>query len=142
MTAQLARTRAATLCLAASLLALPASGARADDQPVGSTTSTDGKVKVDVLSIKRTEGETVTVRFAVVNNGNTDYSITLGNMHLVDLVSRRIYSVGLASSSCNAVSGKSLTCWAMFAAPPPTIKTIAVQFYEHLDLITGVPISE
>ena len=30
----------------------------------------------------------------------------------------------------------------MFAAPPPYTKSIAVRFYERLDLITGVPIAE
>jgi hypothetical protein len=136
------RFRASSLGLAAALLALPLAGARADDQPVGSATSPDGKVRVEVLSLRRTEGDTVTLRFAVVNNGNADYSVTLGNLRLIDLVGRRWYEAGLSSSGCSTPPGKQLVCWAMFAAPPANTKTIAVRFYEHVDLITGVPITE
>jgi len=72
-------------------MTLPATVAFADDQPAASGTGEDGKVRVDVLSIKRTEGETVTLRFNLVNNSGSDFSIVLGNMHLVDLVNRRSY---------------------------------------------------
>jgi hypothetical protein len=135
------RRGASALCVAASLSAMPMTAAWADDAPVGSARSADGHVRIDVLSLKRTEGDTATLRFTVVNDGNADFSIVLLNMHLIDLVARRSYDVGLSSSSCNTPPGKQLTCWAMFAAPPPNTRTITVRFYEPIDLITGVPIT-
>jgi hypothetical protein len=132
--------RATVLYIAALLLGVPV--AWADDPPVASVTSADGKVRVDILSLKRTEGDTATLRFTVVNNGNADFSVVLGNLRLVDLVGRRYYDTGLSSTGCNTPPGKQSTCWAMFAAPPPNTRVIAVRFYEHLDLITGVPITE
>lgn len=128
-------------CVLASCLTSLAP-ALADGAPVASTTSGDGTVKVNILSLNRSEGETLTLKFEVVNNGNTDYSIVVDNLTLVDLTGRRTYSAGLASTNCNTPANKRLTCWAMFASPPPATKTVAVRFYEHLDLITGVPIAE
>ena len=43
------------VCLAA-VLALWLSSAHAEDRPIASTATHDGKVRVDVLSLKRTEG--------------------------------------------------------------------------------------
>jgi hypothetical protein len=126
---------------AGALMTLATTGAFADDQPAASGTGEDGKVRVDVLSIKRTEGETVTLRFNLVNNSGSDFSIVLGNMHLVDLANRRTYSPGLMSSLCTTAPGKQVACWAVFAAPPESVKKISVQFYEHFDLISGVPIT-
>ncbi len=129
------------LCLAA-VLALPLSSGHTEDRPVASTATQDGKTHVDILSLKRTEGGTVTLRFVLANDGEGDFSMVLGNMHLVDLAARRSYRAGLMSSSCNASPGKQVSCWATFAAPPETTKTLTVQFYESLDLISGVPVTE
>jgi hypothetical protein len=135
------RTRVRAAGLGVALMTFAATSAFADDQPAASGTSQDGKVRVDVLSIKRTEGETVTLRFSLVNNSGSDFSIVLSNMHLVDLVNRRSYSPGLMSSLCSTAPGKQAECWAIFAAPPETVKKISVQFYERFDLISGVPIT-
>jgi hypothetical protein len=142
MGAAASRVAALALCLAAVPLAVPVADARAEDPPVRSATTADGKVRVDVLSLKRTEGDTVTLRFAVVNNGNSDFSVSLLNLRLIDLIARRSYDVGLSSSSCTTPADKQHTCWAMFAAPPANTRTIALKFYEPLDLITGIPITE
>ena len=129
------------LCLAA-VLALPLSSGHTEDRPVASTATQDGKTHVDILSLKRTEGGTVTLRFVLANDGEGDFSMVLGNMHLVDLAARRSYRAGLMSSSCSASPGKQVSCWATFAAPPEATKTLTVQFYESLDLISGVPVTE
>jgi hypothetical protein len=129
------------LCLAA-VLALPLSSAHTEDRPLASTATHDGKVRVDILSLKRTEGRTVTLRFALANNGEGDYSMVVGNIHLVDLAARRSYGAGLMSSSCSTPPGGQVSCWATFAAPPEATKTLAVQFYENLDLVSGVPVAE
>jgi hypothetical protein len=109
---------------------------------LGSATSPDGKARVDILSLKRTEGETVTLRFEVTNSGNDTYSMTLGNSKLVDMVGRRIYSPGLTSSGCSAPAGQQVACYAVFGAPPAGTQKMTVQFYEKLDLITNIPIGE
>jgi hypothetical protein len=109
---------------------------------LGTATSPDGKTRVEVLSLKRTEGETVTLRFQVINDGNDTFSMTLGNSKLVDMVGRRIYSPGLTSSGCSVPAGQQLACYAVFGAPPAGTQKMSVQFYEKLDLITNVPIGE
>lgn len=109
---------------------------------LGSATSPDGKTRVEILSLKRTEGETVTLRFQVTNSGNDTYSMTLGNSKLVDMIGRRIYSPGLTSSGCSVPAGQQLACYAVFGAPPAGTQKMSVQFYEKLDLITNIPIGE
>lgn len=109
---------------------------------LGSATTPDGKTRVEILSLKRTEGETITLRFQVVNDGNDTFSMTLGNSKLVDMVGRRIYSPGLTSSGCSVPSGQQLACYAVFGAPPAGTQKMSVQFYEKLDIITNVPIGE
>lgn len=113
-----------------------------EDRPIASTATHDGKVHVDVLSLKRTDGGTVTLRFVLANDGDGDFSMVLGNMHLVDLAARRSYRAGLMSSSYSTPPGRQVNCWATFAAPPEATKTLAVQFYENLDLLSGVPVAE
>jgi len=109
---------------------------------LGAAASPDGKARVEILSLKRTEGETVTLRFQVTNAGNDTYSMTLGNSRLVDIVGRRIYSPGLTSSGCSAPAGQQLACYAVFGAPPAGTQKMSVQFYEKLDLITDIPLGE
>ena len=57
-------------------------------QEAGAATSPDGKVRVQVLSLKRTEGETLTLYFQITNNGNDDYRTVVVNSncspHLVE----------------------------------------------------------
>ena len=128
-------------CITA-VLALPLLPAHAEDKPIASAATHDGKVHVDILSLRRTEGKTVTLRFALANDGERDFSMVVGNIHLVDLAARRSYGAGLMSSSCSTPPGGQVNCWATFAAPPEATKTLAVQFYENLDLVTGVPVAE
>ena len=130
------------VCLGACL-ALPLSSAHAEDgPPIASTATHDGKVHVDIVSLKRTEGKTVTLRFVVANNGDGNFSMVVGNIHLVDLAARRSYGAGLMSPSCSTPPGEQVSCWATFAAPPDATKALAVQFYENLDLVSGVPVAE
>ena len=68
--------------------------------------------------------------------------MTTKNERLIDLVARREYQAGLGSDFCNAEPGHRVICWATFQAPPPNTKTMAVKFYERLDMITGVPVTE
>ena len=74
--------------------------------------------------------------------GTSNFSITPGNIRLVDLAGRRQYEPGLMSSLCISKPDERTECWATFGAPPATTKTLAVKFYEQFDLLTGVPITD
>jgi hypothetical protein len=126
--------------ISCALSAQPLVNAHADEAPIASGQQTNGKARVDILSLKRTEGGTVTLRFAVTNENNADLSMTIGNMRLIDLVNRRTYSPGLESPSCRIPSTEKHICWAMFAAPNASVNMINVSFYEDFGLIP-VPIS-
>jgi hypothetical protein len=115
--------------------------AHGQETAVASVANQDG-VRIDIISLKRTEGDTVTLRLNLRNEGNRDVSLTLGNARLIDLANRRRYDAGLTSSQCRAESGKQASCWAVFGAPPKSVKTMTVQFYESFDLVSGVPLSE
>ena len=115
--------------------------ARADDAPIATGRNSSGKVRVEILSLKRTEGDTVTLRFALVNDGRENVHLTLPNMTLLDLVNRRRFSTGVTSTSCRAANGERQICWAMFAAPNPNVRSLNVMFFEDFDLIP-VPISD
>ena len=82
------------------------------------------------------------MRFQITNDGNETYGVTVGNSRLVDVAGRRIYSPGLTSSNCSVPAGQQLACYAVFGAPPAGTQKMSVQFYEKLDLITGIPLSE
>jgi hypothetical protein len=124
----------------ASLLA--PSVAVAQDQAIASVMTADGKVRVDILSLKRTEAETLTLRLMISNNSNERYDPVLGNIRLIDLIGRRVYSPGLTSPTCTTQVGQKQSCYAIFGAPPSGTQKLNIQFYEKLDLITGVPVSE
>ncbi len=133
--------RAAILASALACLILAAPAAQAEDPPIATVSGMGGKVRVDILSLKRTEGETVTLRLALTNSGDQTFSMTLGNARLLDLPGRRIYSPGLTSSNCSVAVSKQTDCYAVFGAPPANLKTMTIKFYEQFELVTGVPIS-
>ncbi len=136
---RLVRQGAPVIGLCAGLFALPAF---AQDQAVASATAADGKVRIDILSLKRSEGETLTLRILFTNNSNDSYNPTLGNIRLIDMIGRRLYSPGLTSPTCNTPVGQKQVCYAIFGAPPAGTQKLNVQFYEKVDLISGVPVSE
>ena len=131
-----------TVALTLAACLLTARAAVADDKPVGTATSSDGAVHLNILSLKHSEGDTVTLKYEVVNDGSSDYSMTPNNIRLIDLVGRRTYDAGLSGGCGRTPPGKRETCWAIFAAPPPAAKAISVMFYENSTLISGVPVTE
>jgi hypothetical protein len=132
----------AALVLCCAMAATAGSPSRAHAQALSSATSPDGKVRLEILSLKRTEGDTVTLRFQIVNESNDRFFVTIPNMRLIDIAGRRFYNPGIMSGSCSAQIGEKMPCYAVFAAPPPSTKTLTVQFYGNVGLITGVPISD
>ncbi|HEV7321754.1 MAG TPA: hypothetical protein VGO04_24380 [Ensifer sp.] len=116
--------------------------ATAQDRPLASIKGADPEVRIDVTSLRRTEAETLTLRLQVTNNGSSSYSMVADNIRLIDLAGRRSYTPGVTGPSCSTLAGKTSSCYAIFGAPPATTKTINIQFYEKVDLISGVPIDE
>ncbi len=135
-----ARRRAAVLVAAAC--AGIGLAAEAQDKPLGQATTPDGKIRVEVLSLKRIEGNLVTLRWQIVNDGSGDFSMTPGNARLVDLAGRRQYEPGLYSTRCVSKPDERTPCWATFAAPPSATKSLAVKFYEQFELVTGIPVTD
>ena len=119
---------------------IAATVAAAQDTPLASVKGADPDVRIDITSLKRTEAETLTLRLQVTNNGSTSYSMVVDNIRLIDLAGRRSYTPGVTGPSCSTQAGKTSACYAIFGAPPATTKTINIQFYEKVDLISGVPI--
>lgn len=105
------------------------------EAPIAEIASADGRGKVQVLSLKRQEGDLVMLRFRV-----DGASVTQANTRLIDLAGRRSYSVGLSGPGCSE-DGSSV-CWVMFGSPPRETRTIAVQFYGKFELLPGVPIAD
>jgi len=132
--------------LAALLLAAASAGiglpAGAQDKPLGEARTPDGKIRVEVLSLKRIEGSLVTLRWQIVNDGSANFSMTPGNARLIDLAGRRQYEPGLYSTQCLSKPDERTPCWATFAAPPSATKTVAVQFYEQFELVIGIPVTD
>lgn len=116
-----------------------ATAVAAQDTPLASIKGADPDVRIDITSLKRTEAETLTLRLQVTNHGSTSYSMVADNIRLIDLVGRRS-SPGVTGPSCSTQAGKTSVCYAIFGAPPASTKTINIQFYEKVDLISGVPI--
>jgi hypothetical protein len=130
----------ALLTVLANLCA--ASALAGDATPIASVKNMDTDAHIDILSLKRSEGNTVTLQFVLVNDGPGDLSLVASNTRLVDLVGRRRYSVGLEmGTNCTAASGGRKSCWVMFAAPPAATKFVQVQFYGPWPLVSS-PISE
>ena len=110
----------------------------ADEAPIASARHATGKVRADVLSLRRTEGETLTLRFAIANDGDKGLSINLREVGLVDLVNRRSYTPGLTSSPfCSIAPTERTVCWAVFGSPGGSVKTINVRIPEGFDLVSA-----
>jgi hypothetical protein len=123
------------LVCATGLSPLPV--AMADEAPIASARHATGKARADILSLRRTEGETLTLRFAVANDGDKGLSINLREVGLIDLVNRRSYTPGLTSSSfCSIAPTERTICWAVFGSPGSGVKTINVRIPEGFDLVS------
>ena len=129
--------------LATALAALPVSLALADNAaPIATVKNLSADVHIDILSLKRTENNTVTMQFILVNDAPGDSGVTASNTRLVDLVGRRRYDVGLEMAEpCSVPNGGRKLCWVMFGAPPAATKSVNVQFHGNWPLVS-TPISE
>ena len=125
------------------------------------TSEADGEtpgVRVDVTQLKRDSGGTVTLKFTLVNDSDTEIgmtyymtasdSSTVSGVHLIDPVGKKKYFVVrdtentcVCSRSIGKVDAKtSANYWAKFPAPPETVEKISVVI-PHFGPLDDVPIS-
>jgi hypothetical protein len=98
------------LVLCCAIMAPVGSQSRVNAQALPSATSPDGKVRLEILSLKRTEGDTVTLRFQIVNESNDRFFVTIPNMRLIDIAGRRVYGPGIMSGSCATTKHEDVDC--------------------------------
>ena len=143
--------------ISAAALALATSGALAQ----GAIATADGEqsgVRIDITEMKRTSGDTVTMKFTLVNeSGETvspynffeSSSSDVRNVYLIDAAGKKKHlTIMDANRNCvcsgglshDLDSGKSLPLWARFPAPPAEVKEVSAIFPHFIP--ADVPISE
>lgn len=105
-----------------------------------------GGEKVEITELKRTSGDTVTLKFKLINTGNDELSVgplgdgdwynwDLARIFLLDLPNKKKYFVlrdsenqALCSKGTSKIKpGAQLALWAKFPAPPTTVDKITVE---------------
>jgi hypothetical protein len=132
-------------------------------EPIASTDAEQPGIRLDVTELKRTSGDTVMLKFTIVNEGDeslgfshdfgdpqqgADYG-TVGGIHLVDAANKKKYLVVrdsdgkcLCSAGLDAIEvGKSRALWARFPAPPADVQEISI-VVPHFIPLDDVPISQ
>jgi hypothetical protein len=116
-------------------------------------------VRADVTELKRTSGNILKLKFAIVNNsdkgydGNSMYGDdkyrTVGGVYFLDEAGKKKYFVvkdsdgtTLCSHDVGEIAAKSQTIlWAQFPAPPADVLKVTVTI-PHFEPISDVPISQ
>lgn len=127
--------------------------------------SADGETpgaKVEIHELKRTSGDTLTLRFSMVNGGNKEISFnytfveegksivdfnSVGGVHLIDPVGKKKYFVVRDTEnqpSCSRglkdlAPGGRVNLWSKFPAPPQDVQMISVMV-PHFGPMDDVPI--
>jgi hypothetical protein len=118
-------------------------------------------IRVEVVELKRTSGDTVNVKFAMINDSDKDMGFsydfgegstsdigTVGGTHLVDAEGKKKYFVVrdtegacLCSRGLSTIKPKTrANLWAKFPAPPDDVQKITVVI-PHFTPMDDVPIS-
>ena len=130
--------------------------------------TTDGEypdVRVEVKELKRTSGNTVTLKFAIINDSAEDLDFSnnfreegkyahidygsIGGVHLIDAVGKKKYLVlrdtegkCVCSSGMKSVQpGSRISLYAKFPAPPESVEKISIVI-PHFIPMDDVPISK
>lgn len=119
--------------------------------------------KIEIHELKRTSGDTLTLRFSMVNGSGKDMSFnynfveqgkdvvdfnSVGGVHLIDPVGKKKYFVVRDTENQPACSrglkdlaaGGRLNLWSKFPAPPEGVQMISVMV-PHFGPMDDVPIS-
>ncbi|HEY3204346.1 MAG TPA: hypothetical protein VGL03_11865 [Thermoanaerobaculia bacterium] len=118
-----------------------------------------GGVDVVLLEVKRTSGDTLTLKWQYRSKAQEDKELDpqdatgwglSRDAYLVDSVNKKKYFVVRDSKGAPLVAehrdtvarpGQTLTTWAKFPAPPPDVPTISV-FIPHVPPFDDIPISK
>lgn len=152
----------------------PASGSTSPASPGAPPPSTgpaiataDGDlpgIRVEIQELKRTSGDTVTLKFAMINDSDKElkFGITfgeegksgydyysIGGVHMIDAAGKKKYFVVrdteqqcLCSRNLNNIASKSrVPLWAKFPAPPGDVQKITL-VVPHFIPMDDVPISQ
>lgn len=146
----------------------PASAPTPAAQTPSVLATTDGEypdVRVEVKELKRTSGNTVTLKFAIINDSAEDLDFannfrdegeyrhidydSIGGVHLIDAVGKKKYLVlrdtegrCVCSSGMKSVQpGSRASLYAKFPAPPEDVEKISV-FIPHFIPMDDVPMSK
>jgi len=151
-----------------------AEGGRAGSVPAGSDAApvstgpalatSDGDkpgIRIEVVELKRTSGNTVNLKFAMINDSDQDMGFgydfgegstsdigTVAGAHLVDAEGKKKYFVVrdtegacLCSRGLNSIKPKTrANLWAKFPAPPDDVQKITVVI-PHFTPMDDVPVS-
>jgi len=150
---------------------VPAESVRAPAAPPAQSgpaiASTDGDkpgMRVEVQELKRTSGDTLSLKFAMINDSAEDlsfgYEFTdpdhsvkdfggIGGVHLIDPVGKKKYlfvrdteNTCLCSQKVTSIkSGSRASLFAKFPAPPPEVQKIGIVI-PHFVPMDDVPISQ
>lgn len=141
----------------------PVTGPPSSGPAIATTERDTPGTRIEVQEVKRTSGDTVTVKFAMINDSDKelsfgyeyvdpDHSIKhyggIGGIHLIDAAGKKKYFVVrdtenacLCSRSVPKISPKSrANLWAKFPAPPADVQKITVVM-PHLIPMDDVPLS-
>jgi hypothetical protein len=143
--------------------ATPAGAATPAPAAAGPVATTDGEqpgIRIDVTELKRSSGDTVTLRFSLVNGSSEDFTLAdtlrlrgsgqnVSGVYLLDPANKKKYQVIMgADDQCVCSSGvpytleagKAINLWAKFPAPPADVAEVGV-VVPHFIPMDGVPIA-
>jgi hypothetical protein len=143
--------------LAETQPAAPPTATPATATPAQSAARTDHEsaagVTLQVTELKRTSGDTLTLKFAMSNTGTTtDTYLTgtkLSEIYLIDAANKKKYmTLKDSEGKCVCTNGTDyvkpgmrVSAYAKFPAPPPEVKAISVNIPDFIP-IDDVPISQ
>lgn len=133
----------------------PAAPAPATPAPKAARTDHESAagVSLEVTELKRTSGDTLTLKFAMTNTGATTNTYITGthmaDIYLIDAANKKKYmTLKDSEGKCVCTNGTAyvkpgerVSAYAKFPAPPPEVKAISVNIAGFIPL-DDVPISQ
>ena len=121
-------------------------------------------IRVEIQELKRTSGDTVTLKFAMINDSDKEFKFgitfgeegkssydyyIIGGVHMIDAAGKKKYFVVrdteqqcLCSRNVNNIASKSrVPLWAKFPAPPADVQKITL-VVPHFIPMDDLPISQ
>lgn len=151
-------SRYANFTIPLSLALTLCAGSASASDPIAVAEGEAFGLRAEITELKRTGGNTVTLRFVLVNETGNDLNTRvdifggtadLRQVHLIDDEGMKKY-LPVMDSQNNCVcssglppslrDGQSLNLWARFPAPPPEVTTVSLMLPRFIP--TEVPVSD